>query len=136
MYLTSSVRRSLQSAFVFAVGLLWSPTYQKGRCPPSRSRLSMDVRALANRGALVCCLSAVETLGCTDATCKDKTGALTRNRMTLVALLEPRSNAACCSRARGKQTRENCDSTVTERQTNVTAPLTLSLTLWMKADCG
>ncbi len=79
---------SLQGAFVFAVGLLVA-NVPEGLLPTITLALAMAVRGLARRGALVRRLSAVETLGCTDVICTDKTGTLTRNRMTVTALLDP-----------------------------------------------
>lgn len=79
---------SLQSAFVFAVGLLVA-NVPEGLLPTITLSLAMAVRSLASRGALVRRLSAVETLGCTDVICTDKTGTLTRNRMMVTVLLDP-----------------------------------------------
>jgi calcium-translocating P-type ATPase len=80
---------SLQGAFVFAIGLLVA-NVPEGLLPTVTLALAMAVRDLARRGALVRRLSAVETLGCTDVICTDKTGTLTRNQMTVSVLLDPR----------------------------------------------
>lgn len=77
---------SLQGAFVFAIGLLVA-NVPEGLLPTVTLALAMAVRDLARRGALVRRLSAVETLGCTDVICTDKTGTLTRNQMTVSTLL-------------------------------------------------
>ena len=71
---------SVKNSIVFAVGLL-AGNVPEGLLPVITLALAVAVGALARKGALVKRLSAVETLGCTDVICTDKTGTLTENRM-------------------------------------------------------
>ena len=54
--------------------------------------LAIGMRRLAQRGAIVRRLIAVETLGSTSVICADKTGTLTRNEMTVTRLLPFRAD--------------------------------------------
>ena len=76
---------SIKNAVVFAVGLL-AGNVPEGLLPVITLALAVAVRGLAAHGAVVKRLSAVETLGCTDVICTDKTGTLTENRMRPVAI--------------------------------------------------
>ena len=79
---------SFTAAFLFAIGLLVA-NVPEGLLPTITLALAMGVRRLANQGAVVKRLSAVQTLGSTTVICTDKTGTLTRNEMSPVAVNVP-----------------------------------------------
>ncbi len=69
------------------------PMCPKGCCPTITLALAVGVREMAQRGALVKRLSAVETLGSTSVICTDKTGTLTQNRMHVTTVWTPQGEA-------------------------------------------
>ncbi len=75
----------LDDAVSFAIGLLVA-NVPEGLLPTITLALAVGVRRMARRRALVKRLTAVETLGCTDVICTDKTGTLTEGRMRALAL--------------------------------------------------
>lgn len=79
---------SFTEASVFAIGLLVA-NVPEGLLPTITLALAVGVSELARHGGLVKRLSAVETLGSTDAICTDKTGTLTQNRMQVHSVWGP-----------------------------------------------
>lgn len=76
----------LTSAFIFAIGVAVA-LIPEGLLPTVTLSLARGAEKMADRGALVRRLDAVETLGATTFICTDKTGTLTQNRMNVVEVV-------------------------------------------------
>ena len=72
----------IAESFIFAMGMIVA-FVPEGLLPTVTLSLAMGVQRMAKRNALIKRLSAVETLGCTNVICTDKTGTLTQNEMTV-----------------------------------------------------
>lgn len=76
------VRINPVESFIFAMGMIVA-FVPEGLLPTVTLALAIGVQRMARRHALVKRLSSVETLGCTQVICTDKTGTLTQNAMTV-----------------------------------------------------
>ncbi|MBD3781781.1 MAG: cation-transporting P-type ATPase [Micrococcales bacterium] len=76
---------SATSAFLLGIGVSVA-LVPEGLLPTVTLSLARGARLMARRQALVRRLDAVETLGSTTFVCTDKTGTLTQNRMSVVAV--------------------------------------------------
>jgi len=72
---------STQNSFIFALGILVA-LIPEGLLPTVSLSLALGVQRMSQQHALVKQLSSVDTLGCTEVICTDKTGTITLNEMT------------------------------------------------------
>lgn len=73
---------SFLGAFIFTIGIIVA-NIPEGLLPTLSLALAMGVQRMAKRNVLIKQLSSVETLGCTNVICTDKTGTLTTNQISV-----------------------------------------------------
>ena len=105
---TSLAKMSFVAASIFAIGIILG-NVPEGLMPTVTMALALGVQRMAKRHALIKKLSSVETLGCTNVICTDKTGTLTTNQMCVRRIwlngkvievegsgYEPEGEFSCC----------------------------------------
>ncbi|MGD1049097.1 MAG: HAD-IC family P-type ATPase, partial [Candidatus Krumholzibacteriaceae bacterium] len=105
---TSLAKMSFVAASIFAIGIILG-NVPEGLMPTVTMALALGVQRMAKRHALIKKLSSVETLGCTNVICTDKTGTLTTNQMCVRKIwlngkvievegsgYEPEGEFSCC----------------------------------------
>ncbi len=75
-------KMTLVASAMFAIGIILANVPQ-GLMPTLTLALAIAVQRMVKRHALIKKLSSVETLGCTNVICTDKTGTLTTNEMSV-----------------------------------------------------
>lgn len=75
-------KMTVAKATIFSIGMVVA-FVPEGLLPTVTLSLAMATQRMAKRNALIKKLSSVETLGCTNVICTDKTGTLTQNEMTV-----------------------------------------------------
>ncbi|MFZ3150414.1 MAG: cation-transporting P-type ATPase [Anaerolineaceae bacterium] len=79
---------TVAESFILTLGMVVA-FVPEGLVPTVTLALAMGSQRMAKRNALIKKLSAVETLGCTNVICTDKTGTLTQNEMTVRSVWLP-----------------------------------------------